>query len=167
MLQSRSIGPPLLPQSDNVLLEQSKNVLLRGYTESSEVREDYGWRGHYQDESEGFEKAEGVARCIGEAFYAEDCGFNDLHKLVRNMCSRDVSYADNHINSWEVRKGDRLVASLLQKSSPWMSCHVPQEVAASTNYGSHCHRRGCRFRCVVSPRWHSTRVHSIPGRLGH
>jgi hypothetical protein len=61
----------MLPQSDNVLFEQSRNVLLIGYNTSQKARDDYGWRGHYQDEYARVEKVEGVACCFGQAFYAE------------------------------------------------------------------------------------------------
>jgi hypothetical protein len=57
----------LFPQSDNVLFEQVRNVLLRGYTSSQKIREDYGRRGHYQDERAGVEKAPGGAEGFGQS----------------------------------------------------------------------------------------------------
>jgi hypothetical protein len=62
----------VFPQSDNVLNEQSRNVLKIGYNQSLKTKEDYGWRGHYRDEFEGFEKAEGCASGIREADHSDD-----------------------------------------------------------------------------------------------
>jgi uncharacterized protein with NRDE domain len=66
----------LFPQSDNVLNEQSRDVLMRGYNKSQKVRGYYGGRGHYQDEFEGFEKVEGFASGIRQAYNSEDGGVN-------------------------------------------------------------------------------------------
>jgi hypothetical protein len=40
----------VLPQNDNVLLVQIRNVLLLGYSPVPKDLEEYGQRGHYQDE---------------------------------------------------------------------------------------------------------------------
>ena len=40
----------LLHQSDNVLINQSRNVLRHSYNSPLKDREDYGRKGHYQDE---------------------------------------------------------------------------------------------------------------------
>ena len=71
-----SIKNELFPQSDNVLNEQSRDVLMRGYNKSQKVRGYYGGRGHYQDEFAGVEKVEGFASGIRQAYNSEDGGVN-------------------------------------------------------------------------------------------
>lgn len=66
----------MFPQSDNVLKEQSRDVLKIGYNQFLKTKEDYGWRGHYRDEFAGVEEAEGCASGIRPADHAEDGGVN-------------------------------------------------------------------------------------------
>src|SRR3990172_2131135 len=72
-----TVGGALSRQSDNVLKQQSRNVLLTGYNFLLLEGGDYGRRGHCLHERTGVKEVEGDAGGYRQAQDAEGGGLDD------------------------------------------------------------------------------------------